>query len=120
MCLGIPGKVIEVREDAGLRMGKVDFGGVRKEACLAYVPEVEVGDYVIIHVGFAISQVDEEEALKTLEILSSMGDLVTQELATMGPGMSTPAVVSDDAQAVGAAAGAAARGGATVGGPAQP
>jgi hydrogenase expression/formation protein HypC len=96
MCLGIPGKVIEIRDDAGLPMGKVDFGGVRKEACLAYIPEVQLGDYVIIHVGFAISRVDEEEALKTLEILSTMGDLVRQELATMGPGMDEPAVVSDD------------------------
>jgi len=96
MCLGIPGKVIEIRDDAGLPMGKVDFGGVRKEACLAYIPEVQVGDYVIIHVGFAISRVDEEEALQTLEILATMGDLVSQELATMGPGMDEPAVLSDD------------------------
>lgn len=95
MCLGIPGKVIEIRDEAGLTMGRVDFGGVRKEACLAYVPEVRLGDYVIVHVGFAISQVDEEEALRTLELLSQMGDLVQQELATMGPGMSAPAVVDD-------------------------
>ena len=96
MCLGIPGKVIEIRDDAGLPMGKVDFGGVRKDACLAYIPEVQLGDYVIVHVGFAISRVDEEEALKTLEILATMGDMVQQELATMGPGMDEPAVVSDD------------------------
>jgi hydrogenase expression/formation protein HypC len=95
MCLGIPGRVIEVREDAGLRMGRVDFGGVRKEACLSYVPEVRPGDYVVVHVGFAISQVDEAEALKTLELLEQMGDLVQQELATMGPGMVAPAVVDD-------------------------
>lgn len=95
MCLGIPGKVIEVRDEGGLRMGRVDFGGVRKEACLAYVPEVALGDYVIVHVGFAISRVDEQEALRTLELLSHMGDLVEQELATMGPGMATPAVVDD-------------------------
>ncbi len=95
MCLGIPGKVIEVREDAGLRMGRVDFGGVRKEACLSYVPDVQPGDYVVVHVGFAISQVDEEEALRTLELLDQMGDLVQQELATMGPGMAAPAVVDD-------------------------
>ena len=107
MCLGIPGKVIEIRDDAGLPMGKVDFGGVRKDACLAYIPEVQLGDYVIIHVGFAISRVDEEEALQTLEILASMGDLVQQELATMGPGMDEPAVVSDDGgPAEGAFAGA--------------
>jgi len=95
MCLGIPGKVTEIRDEGGLAMGKVDFGGVRKEACLAYLPEVEVGDYVIVHVGFAISRVDEEEALKTLEVLGTMG-VIAQELMTMGPGMSEPALVSDD------------------------
>ncbi len=95
MCLGIPGKVIEIRDEAGLRMGRVDFGGVRKEACLAYAPDVELGDYVIVHVGFAISKVDEAEALRTLELLQTMGDLVQQELATMGPGMAMPAVLDD-------------------------
>ena len=80
-------------------MGKVDFGGVRKEACLAYVPETQVGDYVIIHVGFAISRVDEDEALKTLEILAQMGDMVEAELATMGRGMDAPAVISDEGAA---------------------
>lgn len=96
MCLGIPGRVIDIRDDAALLMGKVDFGGVRKEVCLAYTPEARLGDYVIVHVGFAISRVDEEEAHKTLAILAQMGDLVAQELATMGPGQSEPAVVSDD------------------------
>jgi len=96
MCLGMPGKVIELRDDAALLMGKVDFGGVRKEVCLAYTPEVQLGDYVIVHVGFAISRVDESEALKTLEILGQMGELVSAELETMGPGMDAPAVVSDD------------------------
>ena len=63
MCLGIPGRIIEIRGDADLPMGVVDFGGVRREVCLAYVAdEVEVGDYAIIHVGFAISKVDEDEA----------------------------------------------------------
>ena len=96
MCLGIPGRVIEIRDDSHLLMGKVDFGGVRKEACLAYTPEVRLGDYVIVHVGFAISRVDEEEALKTLAVLEQMGDLVAAELATMGPGQDRPEVVSDD------------------------
>ena len=96
MCLGIPGRVVDIHDENGLPMGKVDFGGVRKEACLAYVPETQVGDYVIIHVGFAISRVDEEEALKTLEILAQMGDMMEAELATMGPGMDAPAVVSDE------------------------
>ncbi len=97
MCLGIPGKVIEIRDDGPLRMGRVDFGGVRKEACLAYTPEVGLGDYVVVHVGFSISKVDEEEALRTIELLATMGDLVQQELATMGPGMEVPAVVDEPA-----------------------
>ena len=84
MCLGIPGKVVEIDDSAALRMAKVDFGGVRKEACLAYVPEVKIGDYVIVHVGFAISQLDEEEALKTLEILRAIDEEgMAQELAAM-------------------------------------
>ena len=96
MCLAIPGKVIEISDDAALLMGKVDFGGVRKEACLAYTPDVRVGDYVIVHVGFAISRMDEAEALITLEVLGQMGAMVASELETMGPGMDAPAVVSDD------------------------
>jgi hydrogenase expression/formation protein HypC len=84
MCLGIPGKVIEIDDSAPLRMAKVDFGGVRKEACLAYVPEVKLGDYVIVHVGFAISQLDEDEALRTLEMLREIDALgVAQELGAM-------------------------------------
>jgi len=80
MCLGIPGRIVEIREDAGLPMGVVDFGGVRREACLAYVAdEVALGDYVIVHVGFALSKVDENEAQRTLEILRQMGEL--EELA---------------------------------------
>lgn len=76
MCLGIPGRIVEVRDDVGLPMGVVDFGGVRREVCLAYVAdEVAVGDYAIIHVGFAIAKVDEEEAKRTYEILSEMGEL---------------------------------------------
>jgi hydrogenase expression/formation protein HypC len=69
MCLGIPGKVVEIRTDGPLRMAKIDFGGVRKEACLEYLPAVGLGDYVIVHVGFAISKLDEEEALRTIELL---------------------------------------------------
>ena len=95
MCLGIPGRVTEIRDEAGLAMGRVDFGGVRKDACLAYLPDLVVGDYVIVHVGFAISKVDEAEALKTLEILGEMG-VIEPELMTMGPGMDEPAIVSED------------------------
>jgi hydrogenase expression/formation protein HypC len=75
MCLGVPGKVIEIYDTEGLKMGKIDFGGVVREACLAYVPEIEVGDYTVIHVGFAISQLSEEEAKATLEILNELADL---------------------------------------------
>ena len=73
MCLGVPGKVLTIRDDAGLLTGRVDFGGAVRDVCLSYVPEVEVGNYVIVHVGFAISLLDEEEAQRTLEILASDG-----------------------------------------------
>ena len=76
MCLGIPGRIVEMRDDTGLPMGTVDFGGVRREVCLAYVAdEVGVGDYVVVHVGFAISKVDEEEARRTFESLREMSQL---------------------------------------------
>jgi hydrogenase expression/formation protein HypC len=75
MCLGIPGRVIEVTDNTLLRMGKVDFGGVVREVCLAYVPEAEVGHYVVVHVGFAISQVDVEEARQAFELMKEAGIL---------------------------------------------
>jgi len=76
MCLGIPGKIVEIRDDGGLTMGVVDFGGVRREVCLAYVvDDVSVGDYAIVHVGFALSIVEEEEAKRTYEILRMMTEL---------------------------------------------
>jgi len=76
MCLGIPGKITELHEDAGMPMGTVDFGGVSRDVCLAYVAdEVGIGDYVIVHVGFAISKVDEEEARRTFEALQEMSQL---------------------------------------------
>jgi len=74
MCLGIPGKVISIREDA-LPMAQVAFGGIVKEVCLAYVPEAQAGDYVIVHVGFAITRLDEAEAERTLAYLDEIGDL---------------------------------------------
>ena len=80
MCLGVPGKVIECYEQGGVRMGKADFGGLVKEVCLAYVPEVEPGDYVIVHVGFAITQLDEASALESLALLQQLGSL-EEELA---------------------------------------
>lgn len=69
MCLGIPGKIIEIYQNNSLLMGRIDFGGVVREACLAYVPEAKVGDYTVIHVGFALHLISEEEAAETLELL---------------------------------------------------
>lgn len=74
MCLGIPGKIIEIYESNGLRMGKIDFGGLTREACLAYVPEAQVGDYTIIHVGFALHLISESEAQETLALLQQIAD----------------------------------------------
>jgi hydrogenase expression/formation protein HypC len=76
MCLGVPGKIIEILEDpVGMTMGRVSFGGITKEVCLAYTPEAEVGDFVVVHVGFAISQIDEEQAQQVFEYLEEMGEL---------------------------------------------
>jgi hydrogenase expression/formation protein HypC len=81
MCLGVPGKVIEVEENPlGLAMGKVSFGGIAKEICLAYVPEAQVGDYVIVHAGFALSVIDEEEAMEVFEMLRQMEELAELEV----------------------------------------
>lgn len=80
MCLGIPGQVTDVTDQDGLLMGTVDFGGVRKQVCLVYVPDVETGEYVIVHVGFAITKVDRQEAERTLDTLRAMGDAVEAEL----------------------------------------
>ena len=74
MCLGIPGKVAETYLQNDLPMAKVEFGGIRKEICLAYVPEAVVGDYVIVHVGFAISRVDEKEAEEIFSYLKQIGE----------------------------------------------
>ena len=72
MCLGIPGEIVSLSSTNGLAMGTVDFGGIRKEVCLAYVPEASPGEYVIVHVGFAIALVDQEEAHRTLDVLRAM------------------------------------------------
>jgi hydrogenase expression/formation protein HypC len=69
MCLAVPGRIIRIVNDDGLRMGDVDFGGVIRRVCLAYVPEASAGDYAVVHAGFAISTVDEREALNTLELI---------------------------------------------------
>ncbi len=76
MCLGVPGRVIEIVPNAlGVPSGKVDFAGVVKEVCFAYTPEVTVGEYVVVHVGFAISTIDEQEARRVFDYLSGTGDL---------------------------------------------
>ena len=75
MCLGVPGKIVEINEKSGLQMAKVDFGGIFREACLEYVPEAQVGDYCIIHVGFAISLLSESEAMETLDLLKQIADI---------------------------------------------
>jgi hydrogenase expression/formation protein HypC len=75
MCLAVPGKIIEIYESGGMKMGKIDFGGALREACLEYVPEAKVGDYAIIHVGFALNLLSEKEAQETLALLREMADL---------------------------------------------
>ena len=82
MCLGIPGKIAEIYELDGRQMGKVDFGGVMKETCLDFVPEAKVGDYCIIHVGFALNILDEHEAMETLELFRQIEE-VGEELEPM-------------------------------------
>ncbi|MEJ5240350.1 MAG: HypC/HybG/HupF family hydrogenase formation chaperone [Anaerolineales bacterium] len=72
MCLAIPGKIQEIYEKDGLRMARVDFGGIMREVCLAYVPEAHIGDYCLVHVGFAINLISEEEAQQTLALLNEM------------------------------------------------
>ena len=81
MCLGVPGKVIEIQPNAaGVTMGKVDFSGIVKEICLAYVPEVKTGEYVIAHAGFAINTLDEREAREVFEMLKQIDDLAELEI----------------------------------------
>jgi hydrogenase expression/formation protein HypC len=75
MCLAVPGKIIEIHTENGLRMGKVDFGGVYREACLEYVPDAQVGDYTVIHVGFALNRLNEQEAQESLALLKEIGNL---------------------------------------------
>jgi hydrogenase expression/formation protein HypC len=75
MCLAIPGKVVETYQEHDVLMGKVDFGGVSKRVCLDHVPEVQVGKYVLVHVGFALSVVDEEEAQQVFSFLRQMNEL---------------------------------------------
>ena len=75
MCLAVPGKVIEIRDERNTRMATIDFDGITKDICLAYLPDMEIGDYAIVHVGFAISKVDEASALETLQMFRDLGIL---------------------------------------------
>ena len=75
MCLGIPGKITKIYKKDSLTMGIVDFGGISREVCMDYVPEAEVGQYALIHVGFAISVMEEDEALETLKLLQELSDI---------------------------------------------
>ncbi|GAB4298604.1 MAG: HypC/HybG/HupF family hydrogenase formation chaperone [Ignavibacteriaceae bacterium] len=76
MCLAVPGKVVSIDDsNPELKMAKVNFGGVSKEVCVQWLPDVEVGDYVLVHVGFALNKIDEKDAEETLKILREMGDL---------------------------------------------
>jgi len=86
MCLGIPGKVIKIYQTNDMKMGKVDFGGVIKETCLEFLPDIQVGDYTIVHVGFGISQLDEEEAQRTMEMLREM-EMLADELPELDQGL---------------------------------
>jgi hydrogenase expression/formation protein HypC len=80
MCLGVPGKILEIEPNAlGMAMGKVSFGGIAKDVCLAYVPEAQVGDYVIVHAGFAITMLDEAEAMEVFDLLNQMEELAAAE-----------------------------------------
>lgn len=82
MCLAVPGRVESIRDEAGVRMGRLNFGGVLKDVCLAYVPGIVIGDYAIVHVGFAISRIDEAAAQATLRTFAEIG-LLEDELAEL-------------------------------------
>lgn len=82
MCLGVPGKIIEIKDGSGLRMCKVDFGGVFREVCIESLPEAKVGDYTIVHAGFALNILSEKEAAETLDALRELA-LIEDELTTI-------------------------------------
>lgn len=96
MCLAIPGKLIEITTDAnGVRMGRANFGGIVKQVCLEYTPEVKNGDYVLVHVGFALSKVDEAEAARTYQALERMEQLTELDIPDLADdGTEEPPVAS--------------------------
>ena len=85
MCLAVPGRILDISDEGGLRMARVDFAGVVRKACLAYLPEAGVGDFVLVHVGFAISLIDEDAARETLEALRQIGELGVPEEGSDAP-----------------------------------
>jgi hydrogenase expression/formation protein HypC len=91
MCLAIPGKLIEIDEDpSGVRMGKANFGGIVKQVCLQYTPEARMGDYVLVHVGFALGTVDEAEAERTFKLLDEMDQLSELDISSDEQGEPSP------------------------------
>jgi hydrogenase expression/formation protein HypC len=86
MCLGIPGKVIDIWDDAGTRMCTVDFGGTTKAVCLAYLPDMQIGEYAIVHAGFAITRLDEASANETLKMFADLGVLAEELAGNEGQG----------------------------------
>jgi hydrogenase expression/formation protein HypC len=92
MCLAVPGKILSIAGEHFARSARVSFGGIVKEVSLSYVPEANVGDYAIVHVGFAISLLDEEEALRTFEYLRQMGELAELEPETPGQPLPMPTI----------------------------
>jgi len=85
MCLGVPGRVVEVYREHDLLMGKVDFGGVLKRVCLEYIPDVAAGDYALVHVGCALTRLDETEAMRVCALLKEAGELDLPEVEGGGP-----------------------------------
>jgi hydrogenase expression/formation protein HypC len=85
MCLAIPGKLLDIFSDGDIRMGSVDFGGVKKRVCLEHVHDAKVGEYVLVHVGFALARVDEQEAERTFALLRELGELEDEIAATEDP-----------------------------------
>jgi hydrogenase expression/formation protein HypC len=79
MCLSLPGKIISIAENTDLRMAEVDFGGVRREVCIEWVPEANIGDYVLVHVGTALTVLDEESALESIAALTELGEILEEE-----------------------------------------
>lgn len=112
MCLAVPGKVLDIEERDGTRMATVDFGGVVKEVCLEYVPDLQVGEYAIVHVGFALQRLDEESARKTLALFEELG-LLQEEFGD--PWEAAAAPPEWDERGAGAATGSATGAGTGVG-----